>query len=92
MHSATANTTLVEALACGAPIITTDLEATRYYLGETATYVPNGDVTALAAAMDDALRGRLATPTEADRLARLAPLGLGVATAKLRATLGLRKP
>jgi glycosyltransferase involved in cell wall biosynthesis len=46
LSDATANTALLEAHACGTPIITTDLVGPRHYLGDAAFYLPKGDVAA----------------------------------------------
>jgi glycosyltransferase involved in cell wall biosynthesis len=41
----------LEALACGRPVVVSDLPVMREVLGEQATYVPVGDVDALAGAL-----------------------------------------
>jgi glycosyltransferase involved in cell wall biosynthesis len=56
----------VEAAACGAALVLSDLPAHRESLGDAALFVPPGDVPALAAALetmvrDEALRNSLAT-------------------------------
>ena len=55
----------VEALACGVPVVATDLPVTREVLGSAARLVPSGDVDALA----DGLRGATATPSTAEEIA-----------------------
>jgi glycosyltransferase involved in cell wall biosynthesis len=47
----------LEALACGAPLITTAGSAMAEVAGDAAVLVPAGDEPALAAAIDDALAG-----------------------------------
>ena len=51
LEGATANTALLEAFASSTPIITTDMRATRSYLGPFATYVKQGAADELAAAI-----------------------------------------
>ncbi|MEM9037218.1 MAG: glycosyltransferase [Actinomycetota bacterium] len=53
---------LIEAMATGLPIVTTDLPVTREVTAEQALFVPTGDVAALADAI-------LAAPTSIDRAA-----------------------
>ena len=43
----------VEALACGVPVVATDLPVTREVLGDAAALVPRGDCDALAAALEE---------------------------------------
>lgn len=45
----------IEALACGAPVVATDIPPHREFLGTHVRYVPVDDVPALAAAMEAAL-------------------------------------
>ena len=47
----------LEALACGTPVVASDLPVTREVLGEAATLVPVGDSAALAGALAVALAG-----------------------------------
>ncbi|MGE5762534.1 MAG: glycosyltransferase, partial [Mycobacterium leprae] len=46
----------LQALACGVPVVVSDLPVFREVLGPFATYVPSGDPDALAAAVARALR------------------------------------
>ena len=60
----TANNSILEALACGLPIVTTDLPGTRDYLSDDcALFVPPGDAGAMADAVlklkDDRYRQKL---------------------------------
>ena len=57
---------VLEAMACGAPVIASDLPVLRDVAGEAAMYVPAGDAEALGAAMqrlltDQSLREQLRT-------------------------------
>ena len=54
----------LEALACGVPVVTTDIPVLREVTGGLAEYVPVGDVAALA----EALRRMLATEQDAARI------------------------
>ncbi len=47
---------LVEAMAHGLPVISSDLPTSREIMGDFALYFPNGDVAELAARLDDATR------------------------------------
>ncbi len=52
LHDCTANNALLEGMACGLPVITTDLVNVRAYApGEEAVYTPPGDADAVAAAI-----------------------------------------
>jgi len=58
----------LEALACGVPVVVSDLPVLREVLGEHARFVPVGDVEALAAALAAALDdGRTNASTAAGR-------------------------
>jgi glycosyltransferase involved in cell wall biosynthesis len=52
----------VEALACGTPVVATDVPALREVLGERASFVPAGDMAALVAAAEAAARPAPAPP------------------------------
>lgn len=47
----------IEGLACGAPVVASDIPPHREFLGDHALYAPPGDVEALAAAIAQALAG-----------------------------------
>lgn len=47
---------VLEALACGAPVVASDVAALREVGGEVARFVPPGDVSSFASAIEDALR------------------------------------
>jgi O-antigen biosynthesis alpha-1,2-mannosyltransferase len=65
----------VEAAACGAPTILSDLPAHRETLGNASTFFPPGDVTALAAALALVLHDEDLRRRSADRaLAAVRPL------------------
>ncbi|WP_342381878.1 glycosyltransferase family 4 protein [Myxococcus stipitatus] len=63
---------LVEALACGAPVIASDLPVLREVGAETCLYCPVGDVPAWARTLDAVLTGDLPVPALDSRLARAA--------------------
>jgi glycosyltransferase involved in cell wall biosynthesis len=52
----------VEALACGTPVVATDVPALREVLGERASFVPAGDMAALVAAAEAVARPAPAPP------------------------------
>ncbi|HEY0871463.1 MAG TPA: glycosyltransferase family 1 protein [Acidothermaceae bacterium] len=56
----------LEALACGVPVVTTDIPVLREVTGGLAAYVPVGDIPALA----EALRRMLATEHDAAAVAK----------------------
>jgi glycosyltransferase involved in cell wall biosynthesis len=61
---ATANNALLEGMACGLPVISTDLQGVRDYVcADCAVLTPGGDAAALATAAWDAREGRLDLPT-----------------------------
>jgi glycosyltransferase involved in cell wall biosynthesis len=47
---------LLEAMACGAPVVATDIAALREVAGEAARFVPSGDDAAFARAIAETLR------------------------------------
>jgi glycosyltransferase involved in cell wall biosynthesis len=52
LQDSTANNTILEALACGAPLVATDVGATRDYVnGGCAILTPPGDATSMANAV-----------------------------------------
>ena len=55
----------LEALACGAPLVTTEGTAMAEMAGGAALLVPPGDVAGLAAALDTVLAEGPATPRRA---------------------------
>jgi glycosyltransferase involved in cell wall biosynthesis len=59
----------LEALACGAPVVTTEGTAMAEFAGDAALLVPPGDVRALAEALDTALDEGRDTPRAARGLA-----------------------
>jgi glycosyltransferase involved in cell wall biosynthesis len=61
---------LVEALACGAPVIASDLPVLREVGMDAALFRPVGDVAAWAEAVEGLLAGRAAAPARAVRLAQ----------------------
>lgn len=60
----------LEAMACGAPLVSTTGSAIEEVVGDAALLVPPGDPTALAGALDTALRD----DAVADRLRRAGPV------------------
>lgn len=63
---------LVEALACGCPVVSTDAPGVAEVIGNLGTIVPRGNVDALAAALNDALRAGTGTAAaQAGRRARV---------------------
>ena len=65
----------VEAAACGAPLVLSDLPAHRETIGDAALFAPPGDVPALTRALltmlrDDSLRASLAVRAQAAVAAR----------------------
>ncbi|PLQ01557.1 glycosyl transferase family 1 [Cupriavidus pauculus] len=63
---------LVEALACGCPVVSTDAPGVAEVVGDLGTIVRRGDVDALAVALADALRAGTGTPEmQASRRARV---------------------
>jgi glycosyltransferase involved in cell wall biosynthesis len=63
---------VVEALACGATVVASDIEPLREVGGSAAVYRPVGDVTAWAETVDRLLRDPAAAPPRAGRLAQAA--------------------
>ena len=65
LRDATANNSLLEGMACGLPVIATDLQGVRDYLGEDAcVFAPQADVDALRHAL-------LALSEDSGRVARM---------------------
>jgi glycosyltransferase involved in cell wall biosynthesis len=62
---------VLEALACGAPVLASEIPVLREVGGDAVTYAPVGDVEAWSALALEALEGRGAAPREA-RLAQAA--------------------
>lgn len=63
---------LVEALACGCPVVSTDAPGVVEVVGDLGPIVPRGNVDALTAALTDALHAGTGTPTaQAGRRARV---------------------
>jgi len=66
---------LVEALACGCPVVSTDAPGVTEVIGELGTVVPRGNVEALADALTHTLPiGRGASADQAERRARVLSL------------------
>jgi glycosyltransferase involved in cell wall biosynthesis len=59
----------LEALACGVPVVASDLPVLREVTGGLATYVPVGDITALAAALQQTLASASTATEMANRRA-----------------------
>jgi glycosyltransferase involved in cell wall biosynthesis len=57
----------VEAWACGTPALVADIPVLRESTEQRAVYLPPGDVSAWAAAIEAAMRGELAAPTPLTR-------------------------
>jgi len=76
---------VVEALACGAPVVASDLPALRESGGTAAAFCAVGDVAAFAAAVERALAPR---PDDAARAERLAWAGRFTWAAHARTILG----
>jgi glycosyltransferase involved in cell wall biosynthesis len=64
---------VLEALACGALVVSSDLENVREVAGDAALYLPVGDVPAWVDLVDELLEGRLTLPTLSQRLDQAAP-------------------
>ena len=60
---------VIEALACGALVVASDIPVLREVGGDAAVYAPPGDVAAWSSAVDAALSGSLSVPGQARRLA-----------------------
>jgi glycosyltransferase involved in cell wall biosynthesis len=60
---------IVEALACGAVVVASDIPVLREVGGDAAIYAPVGDVNAWAATVRDLLRDPARSPTRSARLA-----------------------
>lgn len=52
---ATANNALLEAMACGTPVVATDVGGISHYTGEAAQLPPSGDVVAATEAVEKVL-------------------------------------
>jgi glycosyltransferase involved in cell wall biosynthesis len=63
----------LEALACGTPVVASDLPALREVLGDQAELVPPGDAAAMAGAIAKVLDDPGGEPARAARRARAAP-------------------
>ncbi len=61
---------VIEALACGAPVVASDLPVLREVGGDACTYCPVGHVEAWAGALDALLSERTAPPPREARLER----------------------
>ena len=60
---------VIEALACGAPVVASDISALREAGGTAATYRPVGDLPAWVQAIVDTIRGDTTVTAKPDRLA-----------------------
>ncbi|MCY1044358.1 glycosyltransferase family 1 protein [Corallococcus sp. bb12-1] len=63
---------VIEALACGVPVVASDLPVLREVGADACTYCPVGDVPAWANAVDALLAGRIPAPSPETRRARAA--------------------
>ncbi|ATB45470.1 glycosyltransferase family 4 protein [Corallococcus macrosporus] len=63
---------VIEALACGAPVVASDLPVLREVGAESCTYCPVGDVPAWVGAVSSLLTGSGAQPSREARLSRAA--------------------
>lgn len=63
---------VIEALACGAPVVASDIPVLREVGAETCAYCPVGDVPAWVDTVDALLSGRHPAPPREARLARAA--------------------
>ncbi|WP_254627850.1 glycosyltransferase family 1 protein [Myxococcus sp. CA040A] len=63
---------IIEALACGAPVVASDLPVLREVGAEACLYCPVGDVAAWSDTVDSLLTGRREAPPLASRRARAA--------------------
>jgi len=64
---------LIESLACGAPIVASDIPVLREVGGDAATYCPMGDVPAWVEQVSRLLTDPAVAPPLAQRLSRAAP-------------------
>jgi glycosyltransferase involved in cell wall biosynthesis len=78
----------VEAAACGAPVVLSDIGAHRESLGDAALYFPSGDAAALTGQLHRVLDDRGLRRSLADRgRARVAPLSWDTAARRVRELL-----
>ncbi|QAT82577.1 group 1 glycosyl transferase [Corallococcus coralloides] len=63
---------VIEALACGVPVVASDLPVLREVGADACTYCPVGDVAAWAETVDALLTGRVPAPSAETRHARAA--------------------
>lgn len=61
---------LIEALACGAPVVASDLPVLREVGEATCLYCPVGDLSSWTGTVDSLLTGRVSSPPRAARIAR----------------------